>query len=192
MTSTYAHHEDFALVRAYLAGDKAAFTTIVSRHSARLLAVARRYARNEHDAHDILQDALFKASRHLHTFRFEAALGTWLHRLVMNSGHDYITHRQRRESPHLDDTEDSSRETHPALSHDPFGHLDLSLTLEAALKQLGPAQAHALVLVDLYGLDIASAAKIANVRPGTIKSRRGRAREQLRRILDEARADGLC
>ncbi|WP_268914286.1 sigma-70 family RNA polymerase sigma factor [Corynebacterium uropygiale] len=192
MSNSHAHHEDFALVRAYLKGDKSAFNTIVSRHSAKLLVVARRYARNEHDAHDILQDALFKASRHLHTFRFEAALSTWLHRLVMNSGHDYITHRQRRESPHLDDTEDSSRETHPDLTHDPFGHLDLSLTLSAALAQLCPDQSHALILVDLYGLDIASAAKIANVRPGTIKSRRGRAREQLRRILEEARADGLC
>ncbi|MBZ8177269.1 sigma-70 family RNA polymerase sigma factor [Corynebacterium poyangense] len=183
--SSYSHKpDDFELVRAYNSGDREAFKLIVKRHNQRLMAVARRYARNEHDAKDILQEALFKASRHLHNFRFEAAVSTWLHRLVLNSGHDYVTNSQRRELSNLDDTDDPSRTLPAALTYDPFRHLDTTLTLFAAMKQLRPDQCYALLLVDLYGLDIASAARIAKVRPGTMKSRRGRARAHLREILE--------
>ena len=61
---------DEQLVSDFLAGDATAFSTIVERHRARLLWVARKYTRgNEADAEDVVQEALFKASRKLGSFR---------------------------------------------------------------------------------------------------------------------------
>ncbi|AGF73797.1 sigma-70 family RNA polymerase sigma factor [Corynebacterium halotolerans] len=184
---TLSHQEtttdsDRALVSAYVAGDMRAFTVIVERHRARLLWVARRYARNEDDAHDILQEALLKASRKLHTYRAESTLSTWLHRLVMNSGWDFAHHRSHREQTTLDD-DVVPHEFNIRLSYDPTRHLDQTMLLRQAMAKLRPDQRAALLLIDVAGYSVSHVARREGVRPGTIKSRRARAREFLREDL---------
>lgn len=171
---------DKALVEQYVAGDHQAFAIIVQRHRKRMMAVARRYARNEHDAQDIVQDALFKASRNMHTFRSEAALTTWLHRLVLNAGYDHAKRADnKRQHASLDDTERFNQDTNRYLAHDPLGNLDRLLALRQAMGQLPAAQRRALMLIDVAGYSINSAANHLGVRPGTVKSRRNRARQAL-------------
>ncbi|RNE48118.1 sigma-70 family RNA polymerase sigma factor [Corynebacterium alimapuense] len=170
---------DGALVHAYVAGDTRAFSQIVERHRARLLWVARKYGNNEDDANDILQEAWLRASRKLHTYRYEASLSTWLHRLVMNSGWDFINHRHQLESVTLDD-DVVPHEVNLRLSVNPIEHRDVILHLEESLAKLRPDQRSALWLIDIAGYSIAHVAKQEGVRPGTIKSRRARARESLR------------
>lgn len=176
---------DQQLVKSYLSGDGGAFSEIVHRYRTRLFWVARRYGANEEDAHDILQEAFLKASRNLHNFRSEAALSTWLHRLVMNSGYDFAHHRSRREVAALDD-EAIPHEVNLKLSYDPVPRVDLLLLLRQALGSLRADQCIALLLVDLGGYNVAQVARFEGVRPGTIKSRRGRAKECLREILQPA------
>nr|WP_152823035.1 MULTISPECIES: sigma-70 family RNA polymerase sigma factor [unclassified Corynebacterium] len=175
---------DSQLVGEYLAGEAAAFAEIVARHGARLLRVARRYGRNEHDAHDILQEALLRASQNLHTFRRECTLGTWLYRLVANSGYDFAHHRRLREVPALDDDR-TPRDADVRLAYEPLSAIDTHLVLRAALDRVHPDQAAALVLIDAAGYSVARAAEMAGVRPGTIKSRRARAKATLRKLMVE-------
>lgn len=177
-----ASQTDQELVSSYLAGDSRAFSEIFRRHRKRLFWVARRYAGNDEDAHDILQEVFLKASRNLHKFRSEAALSTWLHRLVMNTGYDFVNHRSRREIATLDD-EIVPHEINLRLSYDPIPRTDLNLLLIQALGTLRPDQCVALLLVDLGGYNVSHVADLQGVRPGTIKSRRCRAKEFLREIL---------
>lgn len=181
-TSTATDRSDRELVTAYLGGDRRAFTTIVERHRTRLLWVARRYAHTEEDAHDILQEALLKASHKLHTYRAESTLSTWLHRLVMNSGWDFAHHRRHREQATLDE-EVIPHDFNVRLSHDPTRLLDLALLLRHSMAKLRPDQRTALLLIDVAGYSVAHVAHREGVRPGTIKSRRARAREFLREDL---------
>ena len=171
---------DHALVTEYVAGDNRAFQIIVERHRQRMMAVAKQYARNEHDAQDIVQDALFKASRNMHTFRAESALTTWLYRLVKNAGYDHAKRAEnKRQHTSLDDSEKLSPDANRYLAHDPLGNLDRLLTLRQALFKLPAAQRRALMLIDVAGYSINSAASHLGVRPGTVKSRRNRARQAL-------------
>ncbi|WP_080792207.1 sigma-70 family RNA polymerase sigma factor [Corynebacterium pacaense] len=181
--SDHGDHSDQELVADYVAGNQGAFATIVNRHQRHMFRAARKYGNNDEDAHDILQEALLKASRNMHLYRAEAALGTWLHRLVLNSGFDWAKHRTRRELAVLDDTESTSSED-PRLAHDPLGYLDVAMTIREAMNQLHPDQRTAIILVDLGGYPIEEVAHFEGVRPGTIKSRRARAKAALREILD--------
>lgn len=181
----YGNKTDQQLVYSYVAGDGGAFTEIVHRYRKRLLWVARRYGTNEEDAHDILQEAFLKASRNLHKFRAEAALSTWLYRLVMNAGYDFAYHRSRREVAALDDGT-VPHELNVRLSYDPVPRIDLLLLLRQALSTLRADQCTALLLVDLGGYPVSHVARVQGVRPGTVKSRRGRAKECLREILQPA------
>lgn len=173
---------DAQLVATYVAGDHTAFTTIVTRHERHMKWAARKYGRNEDDVHDILQDALLKASRNMHLYRAEAALSTWLHKLVLNSGFDWARHRSRRELAILDDTHTTPSED-PRLAVDPLSYLDVALTIRQAMDQLHTDQRNALLLVDLGGYCIDDVAHYEGVKPGTIKSRRARAKAQLRTLL---------
>ena len=175
--------DDGALVDAYIDGDEAAFSEIVRRHRARLWRVARRYARSDDEADDIVQDALLRASRHLSKFRGDSALTTWLHRLVVNSGYDHLgVGFRRREFTTLDASEVAQR---LLGTEEPFGQVDLAITLRDAIGQLPEDQRQAILLVDLADLPVDEAAAIMKIRPGTVKSRRARARSTLKALLTE-------
>ncbi|GAB2516698.1 sigma-70 family RNA polymerase sigma factor [Corynebacterium atrinae] len=175
---------DGALIAAYIGGDMRAFSRIVEKHRARLLWVARKYGHNEEDANDILQEAFLRASRKLHTYRHEASLSTWLHRLVMNTGWDFRNHRNQVELAVLDG-EAIPHEINLKLAVDPIHHKETLLHLQEGLAKLHPNQREALWLIDVAGYSIAHVARQEGVQPGTIKSRRARARQALRENLGE-------
>ncbi|MDO5032202.1 RNA polymerase sigma factor [Corynebacterium sp.] len=170
------------MVDAFIEGDTKAFSAIVERHRKRLTTVARRYTRNDHDAQDIVQEALLRASCSMDNYRGESTLSTWLHRLVMNSGYDFLNHRANRELASLDaDIIDPDRNY--ALAHNPSDHLAEHVAVTQAMATLREDQREALLLTDVAGYPIATVAEVQGVAPGTIKSRRARAREVLRAAI---------
>src|SRR6185369_10368363 len=66
------------------AGDEEACERLVRDHTSRLLAIARRYLRQEEDARDAVQEAFVAAFRSISRFQGTSSLSTWLHRIVIN------------------------------------------------------------------------------------------------------------
>lgn len=77
--------DDAALLRAHVDGDPDAFAVLVGRHQDRMWSIALRIMRNPEDAADALQDAYIAAFRRAGTYRGEAQVTTWLHRVVVNA-----------------------------------------------------------------------------------------------------------
>ena len=77
--------DDQALLAALRAGHEWAFETVVRLYGGRLLAVARRFTRNDEDAQDVVQSASLSAFRALGDFEGACQLSTWLHRIVVNT-----------------------------------------------------------------------------------------------------------
>lgn len=182
---------DEELAQAFVDGEVGAFSMIVKRHRQRMLYAARKYARNNEDADDIVQEALFKASRSMDGYRAEAQLGTWLGRLVQTSGFDYNRPRYRSELATLDGGE-VPKEADYRLSYRPIEALEHNIMLRQALMALSPKHRTALVLVDLMGHRVDEVAAAENVKVGTIKSRRNRARVQLYEELYPEREASLA
>jgi RNA polymerase sigma-70 factor (ECF subfamily) len=88
--------EDAAAVAGARAGDKEAFRLLVERHSHALFRLAYRMTGNEHDAEDVVQEALVKAYRSLDRFEDRASVGSWLYRITANCAFDLLRSRQRR------------------------------------------------------------------------------------------------
>jgi RNA polymerase sigma-70 factor (ECF subfamily) len=168
---------DDELLRRHVPGDPDAFGTLVGRHRDRLWAVALRTMRNPEDAADALQDAYISAFRRAGSFRGEAQVTTWLHRVVVNACLDRL--RRVRSRPAEPLPEDLDRSTLLAVtSADPIEERQQRSDVAAALAQLNPDQRAALVLVDMQGYSVDEAATILRCAPGTVGSRcaRGRAR----------------
>lgn len=176
---------DADLLARHVAGDAAAFGELVRRHRDRLWSVALRTLGDREDAADAVQDALLSAYRGAAGFRGDAAVTTWLHRIVVNACIDLVRRRNARPTAALPD-DVAERVT----GRDVVGDRETSLTVTAALRTLPPEQAAALVLVDVEGFSVAQAAEILDVATGTVKSRCARGRARLAPLLHDLEGPG--
>jgi len=168
--------DDAALLAAHVAGDPDAFTVLVRRHRDRLWAVALRTMRDREEAADALQDALLSAYRNAAGYRGDAAVTTWLYRVLVNACLDRMRRRAVRPSVPLGETDVPA----PSDEHEA---LERRLDVRAALARLPEAQRVAIVLVELQDLSVAEAATYLGVAEGTVKSRCARGRLALARLL---------
>jgi len=166
---------DLELLRAHVDGDPDAFGALFARHRDRLWAVALRTLGDREEAADALQDALLSAYRAAGSYRGDAKVTTWLHRIVVNACLDRVRRRQARPTIPLPERDGRAE---PADPHDALGDRETTLEVEAALSALPYDQRVAIVLVDLHGMPVEEAASVLGVPSGTVKSRcsRGRAR----------------
>ncbi|QNN54433.1 RNA polymerase sigma factor SigM [Nocardioides mesophilus] len=192
---------DRDLLAAHVAGDPDAFGLLFTRHRDRLWAVALRTTGDPEEAADALQDALISAFRRAGSFRGDAAVTTWLHRIVVNACLDRLRRRKvRLADPLPEDLDGHVRDTQPrddaggtpAAPADPADVVvagerrDLVL---AALETLPPDQRAALVLVDMEGYSVEETAAILDCAPGTVKSRCSRGRARLVPLLADLGPD---
>jgi RNA polymerase sigma-70 factor (ECF subfamily) len=188
---------DAELLAAHVAGDSDAFGVLFARHRDRLWAVALRTMGNPHDAADGLQDGLVAAYRRAGTFRGDAAVTTWLHRVVVNACLDRIRSAKVRRAEALPDDIDEQRDrgstlTAAGAADDPEQAAirdDRRRALLAALSTLPAEQRAALVLVDMEGHSVAEVAAMLDCAEGTVKSRCARGRERLATLLRDRLAD---
>ncbi len=189
---------DHELLRAHVDGDPDAFATLFRRHRDRLWAVALRTMGNPDDAADGLQDGMIAAYRRAGSFRGDAAVTTWLHRVVVNACLDRLrAAKVRRAEPLPEDLDDfgdrGSLVTSTSGAADPA---DLAVvderrrTVLAALDQLPADQKAALILVDMEGYPVAEVAAMLDCAVGTVKSRCSRGRARLATLLGVLRPGG--
>lgn len=173
------HRSDAELLAAHVAGDPNAFGVLFERHRDRLWAVALRTTNDPDEAADGLQDALINAFRNADSFRGEAAVTTWLHRVVVNACLDRLRRRRARPTSPLPEENPESGANPLADPADPLGALEVSMAVSAAMATLGDDQRLAITLVDVQGFRVDEAAAILGVPSGTIKSRCARGRAKL-------------
>ncbi len=173
---------DRELLARHVAGDPDAFSEVVRRHQQRLWAVALRTLADPDEAADALQDALLAAFRRADTYRGEAAVTTWLHRIVVNACLDRMRRRSVRATVPL-----PPDDAGPATIRDDIADRERTLDVAAALATLPADQRLALVLVDVQGYPVAEAAAILDVPTGTVKSRCARGRARLLPLLAHLR-----
>jgi len=185
--------EDVGLLERLRAGDDDAFTDLVARNTGRLLAVARRMLREEHEAQDAVQEAFVSAFRALASFEGQCLLSTWLHRIAVNACLMRLRRRERRPEESIDDLlpacEADGRTAEWFLPWDDaiLERLERDETralVRAAIDRLPGSYRTALLLRDIEEMDSADAARLLGITPNALKIRVHRARQALRTLLD--------
>ncbi|CAN5120181.1 RNA polymerase sigma factor SigM [soil metagenome] len=175
---------DAELLAAHAGGDRDAFAELVHRHQDRLWAVALGTLRDREEAADALQDALLSAYRAAGSYRGDAAVTTWLHRIVVNACLDRV--RRARVRPTVPLPEDGPGEP---VEPDRSDQRDTVLSVREALRRLPVEQRAAITLVDLHGFPVAEATQILEIPEGTVKSRCARGRVRLAQLLGHLRGN---
>jgi RNA polymerase sigma-70 factor, ECF subfamily len=182
--SEHAALDDRALLARHVDGDREAFGELFRRHRDRLWSVALRTLGDPEEAADALQDAMLSAYRAAGSFRGDAAVTTWLHRVVVNACLDRMRRRATRPTVPLPEVETELAKPAPV---DAIATSDLRMALQTALATLPDEQRAALVLVDVEGYSVEETAALLGVASGTVKSRCARARAKLLPLLRHLR-----
>jgi RNA polymerase sigma-70 factor, ECF subfamily len=171
---------DAELLAAHVAGDRFAFAELFHRHHRQLHRVARLTSRCTEDAEDALQEAMASAHRAAGAFRHDAAVSSWLHRIVVNACLDRLRRNKTHATTVLDDV-------YPVP--DRTAQIETAIAVQRALMRLPVEQRAAVVAVDMHGYSVADTARLLGVAEGTVKSRCARARVRLAAILGYLRSD---
>ncbi len=169
---TAAGDSDAALVARVLAtDDRRAFAALVLRYQSPIRTLLRRLCGGDHArADDLAQETFLRAHRRLSTWRGQARLGTWLHRIAWNA----FLSEARRPPPPVPPPRDPA----PGVER-----AEARLDLERAFALLRDEERAALALA--YGQDLTheEAAAILGWPLGTLKTHVARGKERLRAAL---------
>jgi RNA polymerase sigma-70 factor (ECF subfamily) len=166
--------------------ERARFEQTVLPHLDAAYNLARWLTRNDHDADDVLQEAMLRAYRHFGGLRGEAR--PWLLAVVRNACWSWLQANRPAEVEPLDDAiaDDSLPGPEAALART----LDRRL-LNEAIAALPAQFREVLVLRELEDLSYRDIARVAGIPIGTVMSRLARARRLLAESLSVAAAPRL-
>ena len=184
---------DAPLVEALRREDPGAATTLVDAYGDRVYRLALRITGSNEDAEEAAQDALWTAVRKIHTFKGEAAFGSWLYRIAANAAYQKLRVRKGKaleialddvlpaldgDGRHFEPMDDWSRRVDETALQG-----ELRRVLTAAIDGLPPDYRTALVLHDVEGLSNPDIAEALGISLPAVKSRVHRSRLFVRQRL---------
>jgi len=191
--------DELSLARRIAGGERAAFEVLMRRYNRRLYRLARALLRDDAEAKDALQDAYLCAYRSIGQFRGDAALSTWLSRLVLNECGARRRRSLRRENIIPIVSAEASMEAFiriPDSGELPdhcTARAQMRSVLERKVSELPESLRVVFVLRSIEELSVEEIAATLSISPETVRSRHFRAkgmlRESLAREVDLAEGD---
>jgi RNA polymerase sigma-70 factor, ECF subfamily len=167
---------------------------VLSLSSPSFYRCALRLLANRADAEDAVQEALLAAYKHLHQFRGQSQMSTWLTTIVCNCARMQLRKRPRQIHTPLDEQigEDERyfiaerlADTRPS-PEDQCRNSELAAHLRKCTALLPPSLRRTFQLRVADGLSIFETAQVLGVPQGTVKARLARARTNLAEYMQRA------
>ena len=167
------------LVQKAKKGDEEAFEQLIGSVREKLYRTAYAYVRNEQDALDIYQEAIYTAYVTIKKLKKPESFTSWITKILVFKAIDFI----RKESRHFSTDSEEIFSTLVELENvDDIMH---AMDLSVAFKYLSPKVKTIILLRYYHDLSIKEIATIMNLPEGTIKSHLNRAKKELKPILRE-------
>jgi len=170
------------LVAACLAGESRAFDLLVERHRRAVYQLCHRFVGNHEDASDLSQEVFLRAYRGLQSFRGQASVGTWLHRIGVNVCLNRVSVKKPDSEPidarqHVDTRTESPSER--------VLRGERADRVRRAVVMLPPRQRAALILRVYQEMTHQEIADVLGSSVGAVKANVFHALQNLKRILGE-------
>jgi RNA polymerase sigma-70 factor, ECF subfamily len=183
-----SQQDDEKLIRAFAAGDTAAFDALVIKYKDMVYTMCYYLLGDVHEAADYSQETFLKVYRSLNTFRFESSFSTWLYRITLNTCRNRLKslfYRFRKKTLSLNDTDESGSPIvqiadESSQPNGAFEKRELRQQVRRAINSLSVDHKTVIVLCDIKGLSYEEICRITGLDLGTVKSRISRARNELK------------
>ena len=168
---------DVELANRLMAGEAWAREAFYRRYVKAVWCTALRLVGNRSDAEDAVQETFLRAYKNRQSFRSDAALWTWVYRILLNACHDIGRGRVARRDSQMVGADVAVDVPTPA------GDNPMRLTLQRAVDGLAPIYRDVFLLCEVEGYTHREVAGILEIPEGTSKGRLFEARRQLKRTL---------
>ena len=201
-------NNEMKLIDGLLNNDNVAYEVLVRQYSSKIYAVARRFFHNDDDAQECLQKTFIQVFKNIHSFKKDASLATWLHRITVNEALMMIRKRKKHHTTSLDDftqhyNEFGERTVFSDSESDELGQ-NLGNTIEAIFEkketklslteiiyQLPEKYCNVLLLRDIQEMNTKETAALLFISEASIKTQLHRARVLLKAILEQQDKENL-
>ena len=150
----------------------------VTKEQNALYRLAYSYTKNESDALDVVQDAIYKALKNAGSLKEPQYIKTWFYRILTNTAIDYLRKNQKYQL-----TDDESQ--FEAVDRDHYQELDLDLLFNV----LSPQQRLIISMRYFEDMRLNDIAEILGENLNTVKSRLYGALKKLRVTLENTEED---
>jgi len=150
-----------------------------------LFRMAFAWSHNADIADEVVQEAMVKAIKSVDKVKNIDVLDSWLFRILSNCFIDY--YRKQRDEIDIDDILLVERDT-PEVVH---SQNEMLASVRSAIAGLPFKHRQVITLVDIEEFSYAEVANILDVPQGTVMSRLNRARQSLKKILNESKTTKL-
>ncbi|MFN2493417.1 MAG: RNA polymerase sigma factor [Pyrinomonadaceae bacterium] len=177
---------DDSVIAACQEGDREAFRMLFETYKDRVFSIAvYSFGGDRAVASDVSQQVFLKLMTTIRQFRRDSAFSTWLYRIVVNTCTD--EHRKRRRFLAFDDHIAIDRIEDRKPQEKAFARLEVSDSVQAAIKELKPKLRMAILLKYVEGLSYEEIAAVLGCSTGTVASRLNRGHLKLARKLSHLR-----
>jgi RNA polymerase sigma-70 factor, ECF subfamily len=177
---------DDILVENCTNGDESAFDELMRRHHPTALKVAYSIVKNRQDAEDEVQNAFWKAYKHMRQFNRDSKFSTWLTRIVVNQCLMKLRRTRRVQYLYIGDTgpmEEFANFELPDQRHTPeqnVGEAEIHDALFQEIRRTPPLLRNVFLLRDVQQIPMPQVAAMLGISVAAAKSRLLRARSELR------------
>ncbi len=185
---------DAELMELCAAKDEDAFSEIVGRYERFVYSTVFAELKNPDDAFDVSQEVFIRLYNAAGGFRCESTLKTWLYRMCKNCAYDYMRkyYKHRAVSLTYKDPEEETTEDADIVSdttpEDELLRKEKIQAVRNAVLELPEEQRDVIVLREFHNMQYSEIAAMLGISEGTVKSRISRARENLKKILENFRS----
>src|SRR3954453_18217770 len=177
---------DDVLVENCTNGDEAGFDELMKRHHPTALKVAYSIVRNRQDAEDEVQNAFWKAYRHIGQFNRDSKFSTWLTRIVVNQCLMKLRRSRKVQYIYIGDASSGDEFANFELRdsrhtpEDGVGEAEVQNVLFQEIRRTPPLLRNVFLLRDVQQLPMPKVAEMLGISVAAAKSRLLRARSELR------------
>jgi RNA polymerase sigma-70 factor, ECF subfamily len=195
MSSERLAEPDRSVIELAVQGHAGSFESIVQRYENAAFALAYRMCHDRHLAADVCQEIFLQLYRSLHRYDLERPFTPWFFRLATNMAINVLKRRQNRRTKVLSDMADPDGRdsldlavsSAPAAAEQAMAH-ERGTLLRNLISQLPEKYSAIVALRYLKEMSVDDIGRVLDMPVGTVKVRLYRARDLLRRRLEQ---DGL-
>jgi RNA polymerase sigma-70 factor, ECF subfamily len=177
-------HEEAQLVDGCKSGSRTAQEEVFNAMYRRLLGVCLRYADDDDEAKDILQNGFIKVFKSVENYKGDGSFEGWVKRIVINTAID--NYRRKKVKPIVVDSELTERlgsNMEEEVEDDSiYQQIPIKAVLDS-VQELSPAYRTVFNLYVLEGYNHNEIAEMLTISVGTSKSNLSKARLNLRKML---------
>lgn len=166
------------LIQGCINGDRQMQQLLYNKFSAKMYGVCLRYAGNEHDADDILQEGFIKIFKNLAKFRNEGSFEGWIRRIFVNTAIEH--YRKKVKLYNVTEAQENTIEDTELDALDSLAVKDII----KIVHELSPGYKAVFNMHVIEGYSHKEIAEIMGITEGTSKSQLARAKSVLKKLIE--------